>query len=392
MLQRRTLLGTLAALLLLPLVVAAQTPPQEELVWPLPPDPPRIRYAGSLRSERDIGKSTSFFGRMRKGLLGEGETMLTVNRPYDLHVSPSGLIYVSNGTALGVLMFDPAKKEATVIRGVGAAAVAKSMGITGDAQENIWIADATGRRVVVLDNEGDFVRVVGGPDVLLNPVDVALSPAEDRIYVSDSYLHQVLVFDREGALIKKIGRDEGDLSTKKARKGFQPHNSMEEGSPSEHPVSSDPSDLFENRGRGDGEFRYPSFLSVGGDGTLYVTDAMNFRIQAFTAEGEFIRQIGQLGDRPGSFARPKGTAVDSDGHLYVVDAAFNNIQIFSQEGRLLLTFGEIGNGPGQIWMPLGMAMDSQDRIFVADRFNNRLQVFQYLQVDDQATEGPSDGG
>jgi DNA-binding beta-propeller fold protein YncE len=394
MFKARWLLTALTAVIITPALAAPQTPPDEEMVWPLAPDLPRIRYAGFLQSERDIGAGQkSFLGRMRTGILGESQTLLTVNRPYDVYVSPSGLIYVSNGTKLGVLMFDPEKKEATVIRGVGPASVAKAMGITGDAAGNIYIADATGRRVIVLNNQSEFVKSIGGPDVLLNPVDVALSPSEDRIYVSDSYLHQVLVFDADGELITRIGRDEGDLAAKQERPTSEPHGSME-ANPTEHPVRApgdESSDLFENRGREEGAFRYPSFLSTSPDGTLYVTDAMNFRIQVFTRDGEFLRQIGALGDRPGSFARPKGNAVDSDGNFYAVDAAFGNVQIFDTEGRLLLTFAEMGNGPGQIWMPLGMAIDGQDRIFIADRFNNRLQVFQYVPQPDVGTVAGPEG-
>ena len=395
MYKARLLLTAIAAVMITPAVAAPQTPPEEEMVWPMAPDLPRIRYVGYLQSERDIGAGQqSFLGRMRTGILGESRTLLTVNRPYDVYVSPGGLIYVSNGTKLGVLMFDPEKKKATVIRGVGPASVAKAMGITGDAAENIYVADASGRRVIVQNNQSEFIRAIGGPDILLNPVDVALSPDEDRIYVSDSYLHQVLIFDAEGELVGRIGKHEGDLAAKEDRRNAEPHGSMG-ANPPENPTreaGDESSDLFENRGRGESEFRYPSFLSTAPDGTLYVTDAMNFRIQAFTRDGEFLRQIGALGDRPGSFARPKGSAVDSDGNFYAVDAAFGNVQIFDTEGRLLLAFSEMGNGPGQIWMPLGMAIDGQNRIFVADRFNNRLQVFQYLHQDDDGTATGPDGG
>lgn len=145
-------------------------------------------------------------------------------------------------------------------------------------------------------------------------------------------------------------------------------------------ASSESSDLVENRGVGEGEFRYPAFVATGPDGRVYVSDGMNFRIQAFGPQGDFLFQFGRHGDTPGSFARPKGLAVDSEGHVYVVDAAFNNVQIFDNEGRLLMAFAGIGGGDGTLWMPLGITIDPQDRIMVADRFNDRLQVYQYLSV------------
>ena len=140
----------------------------------------------------------------------------------------------------------------------------------------------------------------------------------------------------------------------------------------------EPRDLVENRGSKPGELRYPGFVAVGRDGTVYVSDGMNFRVQMFDRAGRTAGQFGRLGDGPGSFARPKGLGVDSEGHVYVVDAAFNNVQVFDRGGRLLLAFGAMGRGDGQLWLPLGMYVDAHDRIYVCDRFNNRVQVYQYL--------------
>ena len=52
---------TLATLVPIAGDLAAQRPATEELVWPLPPEAPRIRYVGQLKSEEDIGKKEGFF-------------------------------------------------------------------------------------------------------------------------------------------------------------------------------------------------------------------------------------------------------------------------------------------------------------------------------------------
>ena len=71
-----------------------------------------------------------------------------------------------------------------------------------------------------------------------------------------------------------------------------------------------------------------ALAAVAADGTLYVLDSGNFRVQAFDREGTFLRAFGKAGVNTGNFARPRGIAVDDEGRIYVSDASFNNFQIF----------------------------------------------------------------
>ena len=366
----------------LPAPVTGQRAVEDTILWPLPPDAPRIRYAAVLRNERDLGKTRGFLGRMSNALIGTSDGVVGVIRPHDVFVDADGSMYVTNGLSSAIWVFDPNAKEARLLQPDGAGTLVKPMGLAGDASGSLLVADPGARRVVELDGAGAFVRAYGGETVLLNPVDVALSPRGDRVYVADSYLHQVVIFDRDGALVSRVGRDEGDIRAKTARRLNAVVAGQEaaarEGDPTYNHGQGESNDLVENRSMEYGQFRYPAFVATAPDGTVYVSDGMNFRVQALAADGTFLRSIGRLGDTPGSMARPKGIAVDSEGHLYVVDAAFNNVQIFDDEGRLLLAFGAFGAGPGQLWMPTGLSIDQRDRIFVADRYNNRLQIFEYL--------------
>jgi DNA-binding beta-propeller fold protein YncE len=372
----------------------AQQETTQEIVWPLPPDQPVIRFDGVLYSEQDLGKDVGFFAKISGALVGTRERMLAVQRPHDVWTDDGGRMFVTNGLQSGFWIFDPNEKEARIVNPAGAATVGKPMGITGDGAGTIFIADPSGKRVVAMDEDGQFVQAYGGRDALLNPVDVALSPSGHRVYVADAYCHQVLIFDRtSGQLLRKLGRDEGDVSTKEAAKLATTHGLPDHGQDADTPPEAldapetpghgddapiEPSDLWENRGAAEGEFRYPAFLTTGPDGRLYVSDGMNFRVQVFDEDGEYLSMFGRMGDTPGAFSRPKGIEIDSEGHVYVVDGAFNNVQIFDTEGQLLMVFGEFGNGAGQLWLPTGIFIDEQDRIFVADRYNSRIQIFQYL--------------
>lgn len=348
---------------------------QAELTWPAAPERARVRYVGALSSESDVGKKESLLRRLRRVVVGGGrEGVLRVQRPYDVSPGTEGRLFVSDGLTQALLLFDRTRKEARLAGLDVPGGLGKPMGVGAAGAGGVMVADQQGRRMVQLDAEGRYMRTFGGPTLLLNPVDAAADTTARLYYVVDSYLHQVLVFNDQGQLIRRLGQQNGDVTS--AGRG-RPVDSV---TAARHPGGLDPGmmrtrDVFENRGDATGAFKYPASVAVAGDGTVYVSDQMNFRVQVFGREGEFIRQIGQVGVHPGSFARPKGIGLDREGHLYTVDAAFNNVQIFDPMGQLLLTFGRGGQGPGEQILPLGVAVDGQDRIYVADRFNNRIQIY-----------------
>lgn len=357
-----------------------------ELVWPLPPDAPRIRYVGAVRSESDIGKKGSFLGGLSRAITGKKSDDLSILRPNDVYAADSTRVYVSDGAAGVVMVFDRAAGEMRIIGGnEGFGALMKPMGLGGDGRGRLYVADQSAHRVVMFGPDEKFLGAFGGPSQLLNPVDVAVDADADRIYVADSYLHQVVVYNHAGAIVQRLGRDAGDLAAKRvAAEAGALGDSSSHGVQAHYQGTS--RDLVENRGAAPGEFRYPLSVAVAPDGTLYVSDGLNFRVQAFDRQGTHLLSVGRLGDTPGSLARPKGIAVDSDGHLYVVDAAFNNLQMFDDQGQLLMSFGSVGVGPGQLWLPMGTHIDQHGTIYVADRYNDRIQVFQYLPVEESAAD------
>src|SRR3954447_2186651 len=62
-------------------------------------------------------------------------------------------------------------------------------------------------------------------------------------------------------------------------------------------------------GSSDGQFNSPSFVATGLDGSVYVADTGNNRVEKFTADGAFQLTTGATGQAAGQFVGPTGVAV-----------------------------------------------------------------------------------
>jgi DNA-binding beta-propeller fold protein YncE len=130
-------------------------------------------------------------------------------------------------------------------------------------------------------------------------------------------------------------------------------------------------------GTGDGQFKEPWGVAVSPDGSVFVSDTWNHRVQKFDAEGRFLMKWGgtEIGTETGRFYGPRGIAVSPGGDVLVADTGNKRIQVFSQDGVFRKTVGTEGTRPGQFREPVGVAVDRQGRIYVADTWNQRIQVF-----------------
>eukprot|EP00731_Ephydatia_muelleri_P008027 Em0004g365a len=128
------------------------------------------------------------------------------------------------------------------------------------------------------------------------------------------------------------------------------------------------------KGRGDGQFLYPSGISIKGD-VLYVADTNNHRVQKLTSSGKFLHKFGQQGSGQGQFNLPVSVIIDSNNKLIVCDCDDHRVQIFNENGGWLLTIDGKGSGNHSFESPCGLALDPQGNIHVAAYDTNTIKVF-----------------
>ena len=128
-------------------------------------------------------------------------------------------------------------------------------------------------------------------------------------------------------------------------------------------------------GRGDGEFDWAAGVAVAPDGTVYVVDSGNHCIQHFSATGQFLGKWGSYGSSDGRFQFPFGVAVAADSTVYVAEGGNHRIQRFSATGQFLGKWGTYGTSDGQFDEPYGIAVAPNGTVYVADRYNHRIQRF-----------------
>ncbi|MGE5323467.1 MAG: hypothetical protein ACM3SW_11420 [Actinomycetota bacterium] len=310
-----------------------------QLIWPLPPDKPRVKYLEELSNNFDIEprKKKSWVDK----LVGNADPNVTeyFAKPAGIATDSHGRVIFTSTQLSEVFIIDQGQKKITRLQGDRGIVLQTPLGVAVDAKDNLFVSDPMLHMVLKFDPNQHLVATIGSSDGLKNPTFMAIDEGRRRLYVVDSHLHQVLVFNLDTLQLEhKVGK----------------------------------------RGEKSGEFNFPVGIAIGPNGEFAVTDTGSCSVQVFTPDYKFVRRFGTRGERPGEFTRPKGIAIDKEGDYWVVDAAFNNFQIFSPKGVLLMWVGQFGNVPGAFNLPMGIYIDKSQKVYVSDQLNHRVQIFQFL--------------
>lgn len=302
----------------------------------------KLTFERMFNDEREVKPKKGFLTKVVNLVIGAPEYHSMV-RPYSIATDSKGRVIVTDPGLRGIHVFDFAKEKYKFLSRLENERdpLISPQCVAVDDQDNIYVTDSEAGKIFVFESSGKFQRIIGslkyGEGYFKRPTGIAIDSAARRIYVTDTLRHQIFVMDMQGNVLKRIGKP----------------------------------------GTGNGEFNFPTELRLSGD-NLAVVDALNFRVQVLSKDGEFQYAVGRIGDQVGAMFRPKGVSFDSEGHLYVVDGMWSAVQVFNREGQLLYYFGQLGNSPGAFQLPTGLQIDAQNRIYVVDSFNRRVQVFHYF--------------
>ena len=135
---------------------------------------------------------------------------------------------------------------------------------------------------------------------------------------------------------------------------------------------------------GEGGFHDPWGIAVDQNGYVYVADTWNHRIQKFDSTGTFVTMWGMHGvteDATGAeslFWGPRDVAVGPGGRIYVSDTGNKRVQAFEPDGTFVTQWGDKGLQDGRMDEPAGLAIADDGTVYVADTWNQRIQVFDML--------------
>jgi RHS repeat-associated protein len=137
---------------------------------------------------------------------------------------------------------------------------------------------------------------------------------------------------------------------------------------------------------------YPYGVSIGSDGSLYISDNGNNRVRRIGLDG-IITTVA--GNRTGGFSGDGGQATQaqlnnllgvvatgSDGNLYIADYANNRVRRVGPDGIITTVagngnYGFFGDGgpatQAPIFYPTGVAMGSDGSLYIADYGHNRVR-------------------
>lgn len=267
-----------------------------------------------------------------------------------------------------VLEFD---REGNFLRGWGGAGTGydwpkNEHGIYVDPAGNIWIGgnDPTDNMVLKFTAEGKFMMQIGSPGKSLGsnsttqlgrPAHMELDQATNELFIVDGYQNRrVIVFDATTGVYKRHWGAFGNVPDDAKIPDHDPQSPQ--------------------FGQG------VHCVRLMKDQTVFVCDRANNRIQVFSKDGKFIRQIVTEPNTRNTVADLVPTQDPAQKYILVADGSNNEVRIMVREtGEVVGTIGRSGRMAGDFHSIHNIAIDSRGDIYTAEADTaKRAQRFQLV--------------
>ena len=130
---------------------------------------------------------------------------------------------------------------------------------------------------------------------------------------------------------------------------------------------------------GEGQLNHPASVSIGGDGSMYVSDGAGESccLVKYNKEGHFVKKIGKEGRHFCEFSNPRGVRVSSSNEVWICDRDNHRLQIFNSDLGFLrsIDLRRIDLRLEHVPKPNDITFDKAGNFFVADFANHCILCF-----------------
>jgi DNA-binding beta-propeller fold protein YncE len=124
-----------------------------------------------------------------------------------------------------------------------------------------------------------------------------------------------------------------------------------------------------------GRLLRPMGVAINDQGTVYVANSGDHRVDAFNPDGVFLFSIGP--DNVGSerLREPTAVAWDPAGFIYIADRGLRKIIKCGPSGQFMRSFGSSGSAAGLFMEPSALAFDGRAYLYALDSRLKRVSVY-----------------
>jgi len=268
-------------------------------------------------------------------------------------------------------------------------------------QKLIWVCDTGSNRIVVFDENGEFLRIIEEPESTLFDEDSVYKPvamavdAYNRLYVVSSTTYQgVIVMTDEGEFTGFIGAQKVSMTAWEII--WRRFQTKEQREASEQKVSTEFNNIALNRNM---NLVYVTTSTIEeGDVASAITgkelDGSHSPVKLLNANGDEIMRrngfwipAGEVDFSTRSTDKITGVstiidaAVGPENIWSIIDEKRNRIYTYDFDGNLLFAFGDNGTMLGNLGSIEAIAYQG-DNMLILDKTNDNITVFQLTEYGD----------